>query len=100
VLGEGERPLLDLVARRRAGLPLGGIAGTAERNKDGQIIRIPAACSEPGRAARNAIYSTPYDKDAVFQPIGSGWNRLYRIGALAEQKPREKRTLPKFARYG
>jgi len=41
VLGEGERPLLDLVARRRAGLPLGGIAGTAERNKEGQIIRIP-----------------------------------------------------------
>jgi len=40
VLGEGERPLLDLVARRRAGQPLGGIAGTAERNKDGQIIRI------------------------------------------------------------
>src|SRR5882724_8205617 len=87
VLGEGERPLLDLVARRRAGLPLGGIAGTAERNKDGQIIRIPQRALSRDEL-RGAIYSTPYDK----MPYSAYWERLesaYRIGALPSKAARE-----------
>jgi anaerobic magnesium-protoporphyrin IX monomethyl ester cyclase len=87
VLGEGERPLLDLVARRRAGQPLGGIAGTAERNKDGQIIRIPQRALSRDEL-RDAIYSTPYDK----MPYSAYWERLesaYRIGALPSKAARE-----------
>jgi radical SAM superfamily enzyme YgiQ (UPF0313 family) len=87
VLGEGERPLLDLVARRRAGQPVGGIAGTAERNKDGQIIRIPQRALSRDEL-RDAIYSTPYDK----MPYSAYWERLesaYRIGALPSKAARE-----------
>src|ERR1700737_3510933 len=40
VLGEGERPLLDLAARLRAGQPLGGITGTAESTRDRSIPRL------------------------------------------------------------
>ena len=43
VLGEGERPLLEMLARLRAGLPLRGIAGTAERTSDGRIAAHAAA---------------------------------------------------------
>jgi hypothetical protein len=71
VLGEGGRPLLDLVARRRAGQPLGGIAGTAERNKDNQIIRIPQRALSRNEL-RDAIYSTPYHK----MPYSAYWERL------------------------
>src|SRR5579863_10333866 len=55
VLGEGERPLLDLVNRLRAGQPPGGIVGTAERDKDGKLIRIPQRALS-GDELRNAIY--------------------------------------------
>src|SRR5262249_23224954 len=41
ILGEGERPLLELLSRLRAGSPTGGIAGTAERLADGRIVRFP-----------------------------------------------------------
>jgi radical SAM superfamily enzyme YgiQ (UPF0313 family) len=89
VLGEGERPLLDLVARRRAGQPLGGIAGTAECNKDGKIVRIPQQALRRDEL-RDAIYSTPYDK----MPYSAYWERLesaYRIGALPSKAAREAR---------
>ena len=87
VLGEGERPLLDLVARRRAGQPPGGIAGTAERNKDGQIIRIPQLALRRDEL-RDAIYNIPYDK----MPYSAYWDRLesaYRVGALPSKAARE-----------
>src|SRR5258708_7808759 len=87
VLGEGERPLLDLVARRRAGQPLGGIAGTAERTKDGQIIRLPQRALNRDEL-RDAIFSTPYEK----MPYSAYWERLesaYRIGALPSKAARE-----------
>jgi radical SAM superfamily enzyme YgiQ (UPF0313 family) len=87
VLGEGERPLLDLVARLRAGQPVGGIAGTAERNKDGKILSIPQHALNRDEL-RDAIYSTPYDK----MPYSAYWERLesaYRIGALPSKAARE-----------
>src|SRR5260221_7429605 len=40
VLGEGERPLLELVARLRSGQPLLGVTGTAERTGEGPCLRI------------------------------------------------------------
>src|ERR1700761_3719887 len=36
VLGEGEKPLLEIVRRLQAGQPLQGICGTAERQADGK----------------------------------------------------------------
>jgi anaerobic magnesium-protoporphyrin IX monomethyl ester cyclase len=87
VLGEGERPLLELVARLRAGQPVGGIAGTAERNKDGKILSVPQRALNRTEL-RDAIYSTPYNK----MPYSAYWDRLesaYRIGALPSKAARE-----------
>lgn len=87
VLGEGERPLLDLVARLRAGQPLGGITGTAERGRDGKILSIPQHALNRDEL-RDAIYSTPYEK----MPYSAYWERLesaYRIGALPSKAARE-----------
>jgi radical SAM superfamily enzyme YgiQ (UPF0313 family) len=87
VLGEGERPLLELVVRLRAGQPVGGIAGTALRNKDGKILSIPQRALNRDEL-RDAIYSTPYDK----MPYSAYWERLesaYRIGALPSKAARE-----------
>src|SRR5580700_1591622 len=56
VLGEGERPLLDLMARLRAGQPLGGITGTVERTKDGKILSMPQRALTR-HELRDAIYS-------------------------------------------
>jgi radical SAM superfamily enzyme YgiQ (UPF0313 family) len=87
VLGEGERPLLEIVARLRAGAPLGGIVGTAERRADGSVLRIPQLAL--GRAElRDAIFSTPYHR----MPYEAYWERLeaaYRVGALPTKAARE-----------
>jgi anaerobic magnesium-protoporphyrin IX monomethyl ester cyclase len=87
VLGEGERPLLDLAARLRAGQPLGGITGTAERTQDGKILSMPQRALSRDEL-RDAIYSTPYEK----MPYSAYWERLesaYRIGALPSKAARE-----------
>jgi radical SAM superfamily enzyme YgiQ (UPF0313 family) len=87
VLGEGERPLLDLAARLREGQSLGGIAGTAERNQYGKIISMPQRALSRDEL-RDAIYSTPYEK----MPYSAYWERLeaaYRIGALPSKAARE-----------
>jgi radical SAM superfamily enzyme YgiQ (UPF0313 family) len=87
VLGEGERPLLELASRVRARQTLGGITGTAERNKDGRIITMPQLALTR-EELRDAIYSTPYDK----MPYTAYWERLesaYRVGALPSKAARE-----------
>ncbi len=87
VLGEGERPLLELVSRLRSRQPLGGIKGTAERNKDGRIISMPQSAMTR-EELRDAIYSTPYDE----MPYSVYWDRLesaYRVGALPTKAARE-----------
>jgi radical SAM superfamily enzyme YgiQ (UPF0313 family) len=87
VLGEGERPLLELAARLRAKQPVDGIAGTAARNKDGKIIRIPQRALSR-EELRDAIFNTPYDK----MPYSAYWQRLesaYRTGALPSKAARE-----------
>jgi radical SAM superfamily enzyme YgiQ (UPF0313 family) len=87
ILGEGERPLLELVARLRAGQPVGGIAGTAERSKDGKVLSFPQRALNR-MELRDAIYSTPYSK----MPYSAYWDRLesaYRIGALPSKAARE-----------
>ena len=87
VLGEGERPLLELVGRLRTRQPLNGIAGTAERTRDGKILSIQQRALNRDEL-RDAIYSTPYEK----MPYEDYWQRLesaYRIGALPSKAARE-----------
>jgi radical SAM superfamily enzyme YgiQ (UPF0313 family) len=87
VLGEGERPLLEMVARLRSAAPLGGISGTVERRADGECLRLPQRAL--GREElRDAIFSTPYAR----MPYGAYWERLekaYRVGALPTKAARE-----------
>jgi radical SAM superfamily enzyme YgiQ (UPF0313 family) len=87
VLGEGERPLLELVKRLRAGQPLGGIAGTAEKGAGGRVLQMPQQALER-EELRDAIYATPYES----MPYEQYWERLeaaYRVGALPSKAARE-----------
>jgi radical SAM superfamily enzyme YgiQ (UPF0313 family) len=87
VLGEGERPLLELAARIRAGESTRGIIGTAERGAEGNVVLIPQRALDRTEL-RNAIFSTPYEK----MPYAAYWDRLeraYRIGALPSKAARE-----------
>src|SRR6185312_14716009 len=89
VLGEGERPLLELISRWRTRGPLTGINGTAERASDGRVLRIPQSALD-GAELREAIFKIPYDK----MPYAAYWERLehaYRVGALPSKAGREAR---------
>jgi radical SAM superfamily enzyme YgiQ (UPF0313 family) len=87
VLGEGERPLLELARRLRASESMGRIAGTVERRPDGTLLRFPQRALDHAEL-RRAIYSTPYEK----MPYSDYWERLesaYRVGALPTKAARE-----------
>jgi radical SAM superfamily enzyme YgiQ (UPF0313 family) len=87
VLGEGERPLLELVRRLRCGESLRGVTGTAERTADGECLRMPQQALERAEL-RDAIFHTPYDR----MPYSAYWDRLeeaYRVGALPTKAARE-----------
>ena len=87
VLGEGERPLIEMARRLRSAAPLGGISGTAERGTRGECLRLPQRAL--GREElRDAIFSIPYAK----MPYGAYWERLeraYRVGGLPTKAARE-----------
>jgi radical SAM superfamily enzyme YgiQ (UPF0313 family) len=87
VLGEGERPLLELAARLRSGAPVRGIGGTAERGCDGKTLLMPQRALDHAEL-RDAIFSTPYEK----MPYAAYWERLesaYQIGTLPSKAARE-----------
>ncbi|HXA91847.1 MAG TPA: radical SAM protein [Steroidobacteraceae bacterium] len=87
ILGEGERTLLELVARLRAGQPTVGIPGTATRGADGSIVRLPQRALNRDEL-RQAIFSTPYER----MPYPAYWDRLesaYRVGSLPSKAARE-----------
>jgi radical SAM superfamily enzyme YgiQ (UPF0313 family) len=87
VLGEGERPLVELVRRLRAGEPIDGIAGTAARRPDGSLLRLPQRALDRAELYA-AIRSTPYES----MPYAAYWDRLeraYRVGALPTKAARE-----------
>jgi radical SAM superfamily enzyme YgiQ (UPF0313 family) len=87
VLGEGERPLLEIAARLRCGAPTRGISGTAERASDGKALLMPQRALDRTEL-RDAIFSTPYEK----MPYAAYWDRLesaYQIGALPSKAARE-----------
>jgi len=89
VLGEGERPLLEVGDRLAQGWPLQGIAGTAFLDKRGALHRLSRAVL--GRdELRDAIYKTPYER----MPYRAYWERLeqaYRVGQLPFKADREAR---------
>ncbi len=87
ILGEGERPLLDLIARLRSGSGIGAIPGTAERLADGTLCRFQQRALDRDEL-RDAIFHTPYEK----MPYEAYWERLeaaYRVGALPTKAARE-----------
>lgn len=90
VLGEGERPLLELAARLTSDqLPhgIGGIVGTVERRPDGSLLRLPQSALNRDQL-RDAIFATPY----ASMPYEAYWDRLeaaYRVGALPSKAARE-----------
>ena len=89
VLGEGERPLLELVQRLRQAAPTGGIAGTAERSSEGRILKLPQPALD-GAALREAVFHTPYER----MPYRAYWDRLeaaYALGSLPTKAAREAR---------
>ena len=86
ILGEGERPLLELAARLRTGQSLAGMPGTVQRGADG-MISIPQRALTRDEL-RDAIFKTPYEK----MPYAAYWQRLeaaYRIGSLPSKAARE-----------
>ena len=89
VLGEGEKPLLEIAERLRAGAELLGIPGTAVRNDDRRVVRFPQQAMAASEL-RTAIAATPYER----MPYRAYWRRLedaYRVGALPVKADREAR---------
>jgi radical SAM superfamily enzyme YgiQ (UPF0313 family) len=89
VLGEGEAPMLELLRRLRAGAPVRGIVGMAERRGDGTVLRLPQPALTHDQL-RDAISCTPYER----MPYPVYWDRLeeaYRVGALPSKAAREAR---------
>lgn len=87
ILGEGERPLLEIAERLRSQQPLGGIVGTVERRADGTLLRLPQMAMTHDEL-RAAIFCTPYES----MPYEAYWDRLeaaYRVGGLPTKAARE-----------
>ena len=87
VLGEGERPLVEIATRLKQQQPLRGIVGTAERRPDGTVLRIPQPALTREQL-RDAILATPYED----MPYEAYWERLesaYRVGSLPTKAARE-----------
>jgi anaerobic magnesium-protoporphyrin IX monomethyl ester cyclase len=87
ILGEGERPLLEIVARVRSGQALEGMPGSVQRGAAGRLISVPQRALNR-QELRDAIYSTPYEK----MPYAAYWERLeaaYRVGSLPSKAARE-----------
>lgn len=89
VLGEGEKPLLELARRRAAGESLAMIPGTATPAPGGGVNRYTQHALTPVELA-DAIKKTPYEK----MPYEKYWQRLegaYRVRALPSKADREAR---------
>lgn len=89
VLGEGERPLLELADRLSRGAEATGVPGTALPGEEGRIVRIPQAALTHDEL-REAIFATPYEE----MPYPRYWKKLeqaYRVGRLPVKADREAR---------
>jgi len=89
VLGEGERPLLELAARLRAGASPVGITGTALPESNGRVTRLTQGALSRDEL-RDAIFCTPYER----MPYAAYWQKLertYRVRGLPVKAEREAR---------
>lgn len=89
ILGEGERPLLEVLAHLEAGLALAGIPGTAVPLKSGGVQRFKGRALDAAELS-GAIRLTPYGQ----MPYERYWRRLeeaYRVNALPLKAEREAR---------
>jgi radical SAM superfamily enzyme YgiQ (UPF0313 family) len=89
VLGEGERPLIELMESFDAGLPARGVLGTAFLSDEGELRRIPRSALSR-EDLRDATWCTPYEE----MPYGRYWDRLeasYRVRQLPVKAQREAR---------
>jgi radical SAM superfamily enzyme YgiQ (UPF0313 family) len=87
VLGEGEKPLLEIAERIRGGYPIKGISGTAEHSALGGVNRFPQRALSR-EELKDAIFYTPYEK----MPYREYWDRLelaYNVGELPHKARRE-----------
>lgn len=89
ILGEGEKPLLEIAARLQAGAALDGIPGTAFPLRSGLVHRFPGHAMGY-EDLRDAIALTPYSR----MPYERYWRRLenaYSIDGLPFKAEREAR---------
>jgi radical SAM superfamily enzyme YgiQ (UPF0313 family) len=89
VLGEGEKPLLEVMRRLARGANLEGIPGTALPAGEGAVARFFQTALTHGELVE-AIQATPYER----MPYAAYWSRLehaYRVGALPYKAAREAR---------
>jgi radical SAM superfamily enzyme YgiQ (UPF0313 family) len=89
VLGEGERPLLEIGRRLREGVSLTGVPGTACRAAGGALARVPHPALTQTEL-RDAIFATPYES----MPFRAYWQRLeeaYAVDAVPYKAAREAR---------
>jgi radical SAM superfamily enzyme YgiQ (UPF0313 family) len=89
VLGEGERPMLELADRVRAGAAIDEIRGTVTIDQNGQLRRLPQAALSR-EELRDAIFKTPYSQ----MNYREYWRKLelaYRVGDLPVKSHREAR---------
>jgi radical SAM superfamily enzyme YgiQ (UPF0313 family) len=89
VLGEGEKPLLEIAARLQRGDALFGVDSTAVPLKGGDVHRVHGYALNY-EEFRDAVMRTPYDD----MPFEDYWARLedaYAIDSLTEKAAREAR---------
>jgi radical SAM superfamily enzyme YgiQ (UPF0313 family) len=89
IMGEGEKPLLEIAARLARSEPLDRIPGTAVLNPFGFLNKFPQHSLNTAEL-RDAIFQTPYER----MPYQRYWKRLeqsYRVGELAVKAEREAR---------
>lgn len=89
VLGEGERPVVELLGRVSVGRDIEGIPGTIRPQPDGTLTRINHAALTR-EELRDAIFSVPYRE----MPYRAYWVKLeaaYAVGKLPSKAERESR---------
>jgi radical SAM superfamily enzyme YgiQ (UPF0313 family) len=89
VLGEGEKPLLEIAARMQSGGNLAGIPGTALPTQAAGVARFHQTAMTAAELAA-AIRATPYE----LMPYERYWRRLeqaYAVGSLPFKAEREAR---------
>ncbi|NNC77761.1 MAG: B12-binding domain-containing radical SAM protein [Woeseiaceae bacterium] len=89
VLGEGEKPLLELARRLQHGEALMGIESTAVPLMNGDVHRVHGYALDYDEF-RDAVMQTPYE-DMPFEDYWQRLEKAYAIDNLSEKAAREAR---------